>query len=418
MVARCPSTPKHPTRAGPISANIDRFTLPRAYLQSGKLRGRKAMRTNPYKHPAIKDSIFTSSTPNSNSNPRTPLSSAHPTPRDPQMPYVPQVPPLIELRRWRSLPRTLERPPIGDIKMENIISAEPQFSVFTPEEVRAGFPAIAPYTGGPRLTVSAPSATLPDHYDFLLTDIGLAMRPTHAFGVFPTFSAAQDARCSPDQLPTPFPQTREVSMCPTHGGVWAAHCSKLPPMQRVKVKFKPAMPATEECSATSLIRLPLVPLPLPYPPAFFYLERYLYSGVQWHFIAEMLLPINVQVTDKEQLKRELKPWDQFHDYVSIIPKTDKNEPYLELHPEAADKLGALLASRYSGVDICRLARSVWGTHQDAVYLGMVDVKMWEAIEFAWTAVLKAMEIADAALGGAEAAMEVVDDDEEAAAAAN
>lgn len=137
MVARCSSTPKHPDRAGPISANIDRFTLPRAYLQSGKLRGRKAMRTNPYKHPAIKDTIFTST---SSLNTPTSTSSTRSNPHSSKMPYVPDVPPLVAPADWRSLPRVLERPSLSEVDPNNILSAEPEYGKFTPEEIREAFP--------------------------------------------------------------------------------------------------------------------------------------------------------------------------------------------------------------------------------------------------------------------------------------
>ncbi len=135
MVARCSSTPKHPSRAGTISANTDRITFPRACLQSGKLRGRKVMRKNPYKHPALKDRIFTTSSPTS----QTPSSTSRAKQRDPQMPYVSPVPPLVEPQYWRSLPRTLERPPIGEINPANIVSANPAYAGVAPDQVRDGF---------------------------------------------------------------------------------------------------------------------------------------------------------------------------------------------------------------------------------------------------------------------------------------
>lgn len=424
MVSRCSSTPKHPSQAGPISAKIDRLTLPRAYLQSGKLRGRKAMRTNPYKHPAIKDSIFATS---SSTNSPTPSSTSSPNPHDPNMPFVPSIPPLVDPAHWRSLPRVLQRPTITEVKAENIASAEPAYAKFTPEEVRENFPyaqirrvhahllsparrlltfvrlirAIAPYNGGPRLTVSAPSAvTLPPHYDFLLTDVGVAMRPTHAFGIYPTFSAVQDDVCTPHQLPTPFPQTRSVQMLPSHGGIWAAHCSRLRAMPAMTNKLAPVSDPTPDKPGTSMVRLPLVPMPLPYPPGFLYLTRYIYSKVQWHLIAELLLPID----DSKELKAQLGPWDGLFDCVTVLPRTQKTEMYRELTPEGVDKFGAFLAERFELIDLCRLARSVWGTHQDAVYLGMVDVKLWESLEFAWASVLKAMEIVDSS-------MDVAGDDE-------
>ena len=262
--------------------------------------------------------------------------------------------------------------------------------------------AIAPYKGGPKLHVSAPSATLPDHYDFLLTDIGVAMRPTHAFAIYPTFSAALDARVSPKQLPSPFPKMREVEMLPTHGAMWAAHCAKLPPMGHKPIRLESKASPTAERPGLALVRLPLVPIPLPFPPGFLFLARFAYSGVQWHFVAEMLLPID----DRYDAKAQIGSWDEFFEYITIIPRTEKTEHVRKLTPEGADKLGALLARRYEFIDICRLARCVWGTHQNAVYLGMVDAKLWESFEFAWKAVLKALEIADAA------AMDVASDDEE------
>ncbi|KAI0719812.1 hypothetical protein C8T65DRAFT_635244 [Cerioporus squamosus] len=395
MVARCSSTPNHPSRAGPISANIDRITLPRAYLQSGKLRGRKAMRKNPYKHPAIKDSIFTST---SDPTSQTSTSSSQRKPRDPQMPYVTPVPPLVDPQYWRSLPRTLERPPIGEINPANIASADPSYAGVPPDQLRDGFPfcgirPIAPYNGEPELFVSAPTATLGDHYDFILMDVGLAAQPTHAFGIFPTFSAAQDARCTPHQLPMAFPQRRRVTLNPTHGALWAAYCSKLPALPYAPMQIAPGSPGTKDSPATSIVRLPLVPLPLPFPPGFFFIMRYIYTRVPWHFIAEMLLPVDQQ-GDVSEKSPQLKPWAEFFDIITVVPETEKNFVLRELHPAAVDKFGALLAGRYARLDLCRLARNVWGTYQNAVYLGFVDEKLWEAIEFSWASVLKALEISD------------------------
>ncbi|TFK82591.1 hypothetical protein K466DRAFT_556333 [Polyporus arcularius HHB13444] len=273
------------------------------------------------------------------------------------MPYVSPVPPLVEPQYWRSLPRTLERPPIGEINPANIVSANPAYAGVAPDQVRDGFTFCGirqVHLSAPEVWVCAPSATLEPFYDFFLMDLGLAAQPTHAFGVFPTFSAAQDARCTPHQLPMAFPQRRRVTLNPAHGALWAAYCSKLPPMPYAPMQVALRTPGTKDQPTTSVVRLPLVPLPLPFPPGFYFLTRYIYTRIQWHFIAEMILPVDQQG---------------------------------DLGPESPQ-----LAPRYSMIELCCLARNVWGTYQNAVYLGMVDERLWEAIEFAWTAVLKAMEI--------------------------
>ncbi len=239
--------------------------------------------------------------------------------------------------------------------------------------------------------VCAPSATLEPFYDFFLMDLGLAAQPTHAFGVFPTFSAAQDARCTPHQLPMAFPQRRRVTLNPAHGALWAAYCSKLPPMPYAPMQVALRTPGTKDQPTTSVVRLPLVPLPLPFPPGFYFLTRYIYTRIQWHFIAEMILPVDQQ-GDLGPESPQLAPWQEFFDSVIVRPATERTEALRELHPGACDQLGALMARRYSMIELCCLARNVWGTYQNAVYLGMVDERLWEAIEFAWTAVLKAMEI--------------------------
>ncbi|RPD56216.1 hypothetical protein L226DRAFT_574231 [Lentinus tigrinus ALCF2SS1-7] len=324
------------------------------------------------------------------------------------MVFVPPIKPLIEPRHWRSLPRTLERPPLGKINTANIASADPAYAGITPEKIREDFVANGAKILGPSkrdpqasLTVNADSEILPDHCDLTITESGVAMRPTHVFALYPTFdSAIQDARCSPHQLRLTYPQTRRVVLRPSHSALWAAYCSKLPTITYEPVKVLTSSTSGEDPEGPcSRLRLPLVPLALPYTVGFDNLLLYMYSGCQKRFVSSMLLPIDTKV----EIKPQLEAWEKFAGFLTLVPRTKKNEAYWELHPEAADRLGALMAERYAFEDLCRLARNVWGTHQDAVCLGIVDVRLWEALEFAWTALLKAMEIADRVSGAVDGA---------------
>lgn len=109
-------------RAWTIPAKVDRLLLPRLILQSAKLRARKPMPCHALKwilHPRVKEDAATLRTP------------------PPPAPY-PAIPkaPLVAPEAWRSLPSTLERPPMPEVNPEHIASTQPGYAGIPLKHVR------------------------------------------------------------------------------------------------------------------------------------------------------------------------------------------------------------------------------------------------------------------------------------------
>lgn len=211
-----------------------------------------------------------------------------------------------------------------------------------------------------------PKTALPPGYNVIMKDLGLATCATHVFGVYPYAPSAELGDPVSRQIARSLKYRREVALFPTHAAIWAAHCSRLPRITKednpIKLVRKPG-----EKEAASCVRLPVVPIPIPYPAKFFAIELYVYTLLGGLFIGHLLPCSEI----KYFMPPEAKVGDSFF-----------------------TKLVNDLANFYNLYDLCRLARNVYGAYQNMIVLGMVDDGIWEALDFAWQTVRKAMEIVD------------------------
>ena len=221
-----------------------------------------------------------------------------------------------------------------------------------------------------RIFVDPPKTSLPNWYDIIIKDLGLASCPTHIFGVYNYAPAAELGDPVQRQARRGLKFRRAVALFPTHAAIWAAHYANLPAIAPappdLEVRLLPPSPATRRATCSTM-RMPIVPMPLPYPPRFFALVMFVTTYSQGLFIGH-LLPC-------EHIK-----------YVLHEGAEEGDANFCKLVGDLA---------RYYGMrELCCLARGVYGTYHNMCVLGMVDDRIWEALHLAWKILLKAMETVD------------------------
>ncbi|KAI0634169.1 hypothetical protein C8Q77DRAFT_1056489 [Trametes polyzona] len=282
------------------------------------------------------------------------------------MPY-PAVPlePLVEPEHWRTLPTKLVRPDMPDVKMENVLCAQPAFEGLTPKLVRSGWSHVAYKPMGifRRVHIDSPKAALPKAENILLNFEGLAGCTTHAFAVY---TYAPPGTFDPTARQRKVARFRRcVDIYPTHAAIWAAYCSRLPPMPSQPTKIKVY---SDPRRRAAVVRLPVVPIAVPYPPMFYFLQWFVYTYRKSTFI-NALLPCR---------KFQLPP-DRLED-----PPREVTVP---LYARA-------LADSYDLRRLCQMARNVHGMYRNMVALGVVETRMWDALEYTWDTLLSAMELVE------------------------
>ncbi|KAI0752654.1 hypothetical protein C8Q80DRAFT_1267173 [Daedaleopsis nitida] len=353
-------TPEH--RARSFSTKLDRARLPRLLLQSALFRARKpSIPRNTLhfmNHPTVKDGRDFLLTP--------------PPPRPyPTIPDEPLVPP----HAWRTL-QDLHRPPMPEIDEAAIAALQPDYDGIPANYVRdswswLGYRALALYQ---KLQVETPKTALPSEYNVIMHDNGLVTCPTHVFAVYSYPDPSDDDDSGTRRKANALAGRRpEVGLYPTHGAIWAAYCTRLPRMTRAPSPSPSKLVRTksEGKSAATVVRLPVVPLALPYPPMFLALAAFVNSRVQVHLVVQMLQTANVLALLKvpgmsgRKLDESLRQTIVF----ALLPECDLKR-------------------------LCCLARNVHGLYRNIVALGMVDDVLWDTVTFTWSVLRKAMEVAE------------------------
>ncbi|KAI0672382.1 hypothetical protein C8Q78DRAFT_1077909 [Trametes maxima] len=352
-----PSARKWRRRQFPTKPDALAFT--RRLVQAAKLRSRR-----PVTVPSI-SRIW----PEDGASPQDiALHSAAPL-RPSPFPCVPEEP-LVAPANWRDLPKTLAKPEFPEIKPEFVAAAQPEYEGLSPRYIRSswahiGYKAMGIYR---KLYLDPPKTGLPEGYNLILTDSGLATGATHIFGVYPyPSSETPDPAARRRACPS---LRREVCLYPTHAVIWAAYCSKLPMIPMKPTKLKVFLDPRPGARRASVLRLPIVPIAMPYPPTFFIVMQFVYNFRKSSFV-NMVLPCAGYGLPQDHL---------------VDPPTEVTMP---LYAEA-------LAKEYDLPHLCRLAKNVHGTYQNMVALGVVENRMWDALKYAWETVLAAMECAEKA----------------------
>ncbi|CDO72124.1 hypothetical protein BN946_scf184962.g67 [Trametes cinnabarina] len=246
--------------------------------------------------------------------------------------------PLIEPAFWRHLPAKLARPEMPDVKPENVALAQPGYEGLSPKHVRSGWSHTGykwvPFDCTPlslshitlrdlrvlgmyrKLYVDPPKTGLREAYNLLVTDSGLANCATHIFGL-------------------------KVIADPRPGG------------RRAHV-----------------LRLPMVPIAIPYPHMFFPVMRFVYTYRKSDFI-NLLLPCA--------------------DFV--LPPDSPLDPPKEV---TIPRYAQALAESFDLRKLCQYAKNVHGAYRNMVALGVVEDRMWDALDYAWETILAAMDVSEKA----------------------
>ncbi|KAI9056421.1 hypothetical protein FKP32DRAFT_1615923 [Trametes sanguinea] len=255
-----------------------------------------------------------------------------------------------------------------EVKAENVAMAQPGYDGLSPKYVRSGwshtgYKVLGMYR---KLYVDPPKTGIGEGYNLLLTDSGLANCATHIFAVYAYApSGARDPATRRHKCPR---WRREVCIYPTHAAIWAAYCSRLPPMPKKPTKLKVIADPRPGGRRAYVLRLPMVPVAIPYPPMFFPIKQFVYTYRKSSFV-NLLLPCADFVL----------PPDNFHD-----PPPEQTIP----------RYAQALAEAFELRTLCKYAKNVHGAYRNMVALGVVEDRMWDALDYAWKTILTAMDISE------------------------
>lgn len=215
-----------------------------------------------------------------------------------------------------------------------------------------------------KVFIDPPKAALPEGYNLLFSDAGVANCATHVFGVYaplpPTHGdpSARLRKCARFR--------RTVDLYPTHAAIWAAYCANLPQMHESPMKLKVYRAADERVTRAFVLRLPIVPIPVPHPESFYAIMLFVYT-YRKSVLINALLPI-----------------------IALPPDSGMEPPadiLIARHARA-------LAERCDLLRLCQLAKNVHGAYHNMIALGIVETRMWDALEHAWATVLAAMDLVE------------------------
>ncbi|KAI0372430.1 hypothetical protein BV20DRAFT_1050760 [Pilatotrama ljubarskyi] len=278
--------------------------------------------------------------------------------------------PLVQPSDWRTLPEKLGRPDLPEINPAHITQVQPEYEGLSPKQIRSGWSHMGykPLGMYRKLYVDPPKTGIPEGYNLLMTDAGLATCATHIFCVYTYAPPATGDPATRRHKSLQF--RREVSIYPTHAAIWAAYCSRLPAILPKPAKLKVFLDPRPGMRKPSVLRLPMVPIAVPYPPMFFPIMLFVYTYRKSSFI-QLLLPC-----------------DDF----KLPPDSPADPPPEVTIPIYAQKL----AESCDLLRLCQLAKNVHGAYRNMVALGVVEDRMWEALDYAWKTVLTAMDLVEGA----------------------
>ncbi|EIW53463.1 uncharacterized protein TRAVEDRAFT_79922, partial [Trametes versicolor FP-101664 SS1] len=269
-------------------------------------------------------------------------------------------------------PAKLERPYFTDVSPEKMVAAQPGYEGLLPKYVRSGwshvgyrYVCLKMYR---KIFIDPPKTALPEGYNLAMSDGGIVASATHIFGVY---ALAPPGTSDPAARRRKHPAFRRtVDLYPTHGAIWSAYCARLPTMAQPPAKAKvynDPRPGTRTHRA-SVLRLPIVPVAVPHPPSFYALMQFVYSY------------------RKSGLINALVPCEGF-----ALPPDQLTDPPPEVTLPA---FAQALAQKCTLLKLCQMAKNVHGAYRNMICLGVVEPRMWDAIDYAWAAVLAAMDLVE------------------------
>ncbi|KZT64111.1 hypothetical protein DAEQUDRAFT_718573 [Daedalea quercina L-15889] len=266
-----------------------------------------------------------------------------------------------------SIPKTIQRPRMPPVMSDKIAQFEPELADVPVEYARE---ALKCRVNPPRPAFSAKEVNL------LVTDAGLSCLPTHALAVHPP---ANPSTGSPSERANRLDcRGREVTVRPIHAVVLAAHCGRLPAdMPKSRPRPPPGKIIYAGGEIANGYRIPLVPFCVPEPEAFEPLVRYMYT----HDTDELL----------NELVRMKVPFDVSGNRTPLYA----SNPSLRQGVAQNQRLNRIASEcfAYHDGDVSQMyqqAMFIEGFRRNAVAVAMSDEDMWETLQLAWEAVVRAM----------------------------
>ncbi|KAK0194670.1 hypothetical protein F5146DRAFT_925304 [Armillaria mellea] len=253
------------------------------------------------------------------------------------------------------LPATLARPHYAEVSPAAIEAVSPELAGVSPEYIRRSLRSETPQM------LAGISALAPSHLPTLLPKSHLpgalsipvrSSAPTSR--VFPTHVLAVSSSKTPSE---------HCMVFPIHALVLAAHCAHLP-----------ALPLAQPQHANQpLVRLPVLPIALPSPPAFGIIHNFLYTH-RLEPVFRALLPVPAG-------------FFQSITHETVRDTLDALETCMQLSGYlCAQEQGNLQKLTTHAVHV----KELW---QNIVALGIYSPDLWDAVDLAWRIILGALAIA-------------------------
>ncbi|THU75725.1 hypothetical protein K435DRAFT_974716 [Dendrothele bispora CBS 962.96] len=271
------------------------------------------------------------------------------------------------------LPRKLARPGDTEVSKAAIMSVAPELANVPLEYIRqilgskeaemtAGLKALEPS----HIPEYLPKIHLPSHLAISLPQSSpsssvVPAYPTHALAVYSSRSNS--------------PDSDQALIIPIHSLVLAAHCASLPTGSL-------SLSKPYESSSSSPVQIPVVPISLPSPHVFPIICKFLYT----HSLESVL--------------RSLVPLPSPDHYPFLqSPSRETVRQMMNSHSTLSQLAKHLCEhTNYNMRTLTTDAAHVKDVWQDVVALGVNDVALWDALDFAWEIVLGAMNICAAGAG--------------------
>ena len=260
----------------------------------------------------------------------------------------------------------------------------------------------------------------PNHVTLLVRDLDGPLRlPTHVLGVTDKTG-------------------KELEFYPMHDVLFASHCAYLPYLHAPKTPLE----VETHGNGAMTLTVPVVHYELPDTKSFHLLYTYLYRHDINQLIGALLPPLpptliqyvvaTTQMSaisgrapnlygasqDDEDSDSEEQPQDGEHQDDAMsdadsqsssrttspprsptasAPPAVEQTPQQKRNQDDLNKLAQLLANTFALPRLLQQARLIHGVWSNVIMLGIADIGVWNAMDYAWSATMKALVIATEAL---------------------
>lgn len=197
-----------------------------------------------------------------------------------------------------------------------------------------------------------PLAVIPKEMEWVCDDRTLATCPTHFLAVYRSTSLELTVRLPKIQWNLNY--RREVIIFPIHTLPLFLHCLRLPPIPESKPEITTFREGDDEKKPMSIIKLPVIPLALPYPQVFPLMLQFFYSYNSLQLCIN-LVPIP---------------------YPAVAGWSDRKRNLAH---------AANIANNFDVPAIQQIRNRIWMVHQNACILQVAIDTMWNPLISCWNA---------------------------------